>query len=605
MAAKIKVQLALEDKLSKNLNRATGKMRGSIQSLKNSFRELATVQNAVAVGAIIYVAKSFLQVAANAETFGVQLEMVSKSAEKAGKNLQIIRDLARTSPLETEDVVKSYVRLRAIGLDPTIKQMKTLGGVAVLFNKDLADVLDSFVGLNKRTLRRIGIDIDRTGSKAIIQSGKIRKTVNKDTASIRKALLETWHERFPNALEKAAHTTKAQIAIMKSALWELQATIGKTLVHGFKLYITSIATGIEEIDKAITKVMKKLSGANKDVNAEMAEFFKRERTRLQIEKAKLELSGRLTDEEKKRLVFLKKHMPKVTEMVNKYTDAVKKSKVKELGTGALGTSEEEELKKEALKKAAAEQKKQMDKNLDVYRKYMREDAKVKYEARKRDLDNQNEMQQEALKSYREFMAEDARLKWERARNNIAIANYEQQQIREYTKRFYNSIMTLAEASVRNSKRSAQEKQNILIAMAIVEAAAASVSAIRVVLNDESIEGVWAKIGVSVLAVGAIVAATAAQISNMKGQSFARGTSYARGGMSLVGEEGPELVNLPRGSQVINNYQTRQSMGAPQLNINISGNADRGVIDYAHKKFRDFSNTYRDAIRFGFMKPAMA
>jgi hypothetical protein len=35
-------------------------------------------------------------------------------------------------------------------------------------------------------------------------------------------------------------------------------------------------------------------------------------------------------------------------------------------------------------------------------------------------------------------------------------------------------------------------------------------------------------------------------------SFANGTNFAPGGLSLVGERGPELVNLPRGSQVIPN-----------------------------------------------------
>jgi hypothetical protein len=34
--------------------------------------------------------------------------------------------------------------------------------------------------------------------------------------------------------------------------------------------------------------------------------------------------------------------------------------------------------------------------------------------------------------------------------------------------------------------------------------------------------------------------------------FAEGTNYAPGGMAIVGEKGPELVNLPRGSQVIPN-----------------------------------------------------
>jgi phage-related tail protein len=34
--------------------------------------------------------------------------------------------------------------------------------------------------------------------------------------------------------------------------------------------------------------------------------------------------------------------------------------------------------------------------------------------------------------------------------------------------------------------------------------------------------------------------------------FASGTNNAPGGLAVVGEKGPELVNLPRGSQVIPN-----------------------------------------------------
>ena len=36
--------------------------------------------------------------------------------------------------------------------------------------------------------------------------------------------------------------------------------------------------------------------------------------------------------------------------------------------------------------------------------------------------------------------------------------------------------------------------------------------------------------------------------------FAGGTRSAPGGLAVVGERGPELVNLPRGSQVIPNHQ---------------------------------------------------
>lgn len=55
--------------------------------------------------------------------------------------------------------------------------------------------------------------------------------------------------------------------------------------------------------------------------------------------------------------------------------------------------------------------------------------------------------------------------------------------------------------------------------------------------------------------------------------FAGGTNFAPGGISLVGERGPELVNLPRGSQVIPNHELSSMGGGGSRNVTIqmSGN----------------------------------
>lgn len=41
---------------------------------------------------------------------------------------------------------------------------------------------------------------------------------------------------------------------------------------------------------------------------------------------------------------------------------------------------------------------------------------------------------------------------------------------------------------------------------------------------------------------------------------ALGTAYSPGGPTIVGEHGPELVNMPRGAQVTQNYRTRRELG---------------------------------------------
>lgn len=52
--------------------------------------------------------------------------------------------------------------------------------------------------------------------------------------------------------------------------------------------------------------------------------------------------------------------------------------------------------------------------------------------------------------------------------------------------------------------------------------------------------------------------------------LARGTGHFRGGLALVGEEGPELVRLPRGSQVMPNSQTAAALKAAGFGLPIGG-----------------------------------
>jgi hypothetical protein len=63
--------------------------------------------------------------------------------------------------------------------------------------------------------------------------------------------------------------------------------------------------------------------------------------------------------------------------------------------------------------------------------------------------------------------------------------------------------------------------------------------------------------------------------------FATGTNFAPGGMALVGESGPELVSLPRGSRVDNASRTAQQLGAVGSEINITiNNTFGGTVDSA-------------------------
>ena len=79
-------------------------------------------------------------------------------------------------------------------------------------------------------------------------------------------------------------------------------------------------------------------------------------------------------------------------------------------------------------------------------------------------------------------------------------------------------------------------------------------------------------------------------------SLAGGTPYAPGGMALVGEMGPELVNLPRGSQVIPNPQLGSEV---TVNVNVEGSvvAER---DLAQRIRQELIRTSRRTVDLGFV-----
>jgi len=60
------------------------------------------------------------------------------------------------------------------------------------------------------------------------------------------------------------------------------------------------------------------------------------------------------------------------------------------------------------------------------------------------------------------------------------------------------------------------------------------------------------------------------------QGFADGTSFAPGGVALVGERGPELMTVPRGASITPAAQTARLLGAPPVTQNITYHVSRPV-----------------------------
>lgn len=65
--------------------------------------------------------------------------------------------------------------------------------------------------------------------------------------------------------------------------------------------------------------------------------------------------------------------------------------------------------------------------------------------------------------------------------------------------------------------------------------------------------------------------------------YASGTDYSKSGTALVGEKGPEIVNLPQGSQVINAQQTTKALGSNNKSMGSGVASSQNSLNSSTKK----------------------
>ncbi len=116
--------------------------------------------------------------------------------------------------------------------------------------------------------------------------------------------------------------------------------------------------------------------------------------------------------------------------------------------------------------------------------------------------------------------------------------------------------------------------DILAGKSALESLGGALEKIGNKLLDMAVDGLWSKAfgggggGLLSLLGGGGGSSGTIQVGNQLFPKFANGTNFAPGGLSIVGERGPELVNLPRGASVTPNSEL-MSMGGVNAPISIS------------------------------------
>ena len=174
--------------------------------------------------------KGIVQTNKEFESLIESLKTVTGSAKGAKEAFAMIEQFALDTPYQLEEIIQSFTRLKALGLDATAEALTSYGNTASAFGKNIMDftnAVSSAVMLNFKSLRTFGIQAQVEGEKVKFTFQGITTTVGKNTQEIEAYLKSIGLVQFGGAMKEQMDTMGGAMSNIQDAISKLVRSIGE------------------------------------------------------------------------------------------------------------------------------------------------------------------------------------------------------------------------------------------------------------------------------------------------------------------------------------------------------------------------------------------
>ena len=234
------------------------KVRKSIFSVKAG---IVALVGAAGFGAFV---KSVIQTNRSFQSLEATLKTFLGSTQKAKAAFNVLEDFASRTPFSVEEVVKSFNKMIALGLTPTISALDAFGNVASGTGKTLEQFVeaaaDAAVGEFER-LKEFGIKARSEGDKVTFTFGGVETSIKKDATAIQGYLEELGRTKFAGATAEQAKTLNGAFSNLGDSFANFQRQIGEAglndAINSLAIALSDILRDVPELSRAIGEGLAK------------------------------------------------------------------------------------------------------------------------------------------------------------------------------------------------------------------------------------------------------------------------------------------------------------------------------------------------------------
>ena len=591
MATKqVNIDIIARDKTRTAMQSAT---RG-VEKLKGSFLNLRTAVVGIA-GALA--TRSILQTTAEFEDLRDSLNSVTGSAKSGGQAFDFISDFATRSQFSVQDLTRSFITLKASGIEPTEKLFRTFtdtasvttdqlgsldaltrvfsrgvqGGLGLEELNQIADrgvpvfkILEQEIGKTRLELSEFG---QTTDGATIILNG-LQRGLSKAFAGATEDKLDNLSVSFSNfgiALDNVKNNIGQEVSPSITRLTNNLATLLQFISPVFEAFaklvnflITGVNVAFETVGKAVGFVIRQIknflifTGVMEDVTEKATDSVQDLGTAVITVGKSIEQVGKL-DAVTKQIEKNQSIIEGIKESVMTELELIEHKNKKELELIA----QQKELLKEQMELKILDGMEANSKELEMTREHIEELTALEMEVRKKGAD-------EKLELARQTAEEEKKIRDELFEDNLRAikeGNFHELELEKLsiTQQKDLTMKTgrqLVSELAKSNKTMFKVDKALKIAQAVMNTATGVTKALSV-----------GNIPLAVL-IGGLGAVQVATISAQKYQGFAKGGRPPVGRASIVGEEGAELFVPDQAGTIVPN--DKLGMGKPvTVNFNIN------------------------------------
>ena len=255
------------------LDAAKAKTLSAESAAKSWKSSIASIGPAIAaafsVAAITGVVGKVVAVQREFDILNSSLKTVTGSSAAAERELAWLKTFAKETPFGLSQATQGFVKMKALGLDPTRAALTSFGNTASAMGKDLNQMIEAVADASTgefERLKEFGIKAKKQGDDVSLTFQGVTKTIGNSAKEITKYLEDIGNNQFAGAMEERAKTLDGTIAALGDSWDELFRTVSTNNVGTLIFDSVTLANGAIE---DATTILKAMGGAAQNTGKDL------------------------------------------------------------------------------------------------------------------------------------------------------------------------------------------------------------------------------------------------------------------------------------------------------------------------------------------------